>query len=99
MISDKELFRQMIERDVQNIYRQLPSFLNNFGINISPYLSLFEDKILSYTDLGIDMLITLLFGSKDETCNIDEAADVAKLMVNDKIEEYRNRIKEIKNSK
>lgn len=93
MISDREVFKQMLERDVINIYRQLPNILGNFGINVSPYLGLFEDKILSYTDVGIDTAVTWLFGAENP-CDIDEAADMAKMMVNDKIEEYRKRVRE-----
>lgn len=95
MVSDKDIVRQMLERDFMSLYTQLPSVLGKLGFNVSPYLSLFEDKILSYADVGIDTAISWLFG-KDNSCDIDEAADMAKLMVNDKIEEYRKRVRETK---
>lgn len=95
MISDKELFRQMLERDVLNLYNLLPSIANNLGLNISPYLGLFENKILGYADIGIDALLNMLFGA-DNSGDIDEAADIAKMLVNDKIEEYRKAIREAK---
>lgn len=95
MISDKELARQMIERDVINIYRQLPQISNNLGFNISPFLSLFQDKIFSYLDVGIDVIVNTLFG-QDESGNIDEAVDIAKMITNEKIEEYRKKIREEK---
>ena len=85
MISDREIFKQMLERDVLNIYRQLPKLLGGLGVNITPYLGLFEDKILSYADIGIDTAVTWLFGAENP-CDIDEAADMAKMMVYDKIE-------------
>lgn len=95
MISDKELARQMIERDVLNIYRQLPQISSNLGFNISPFLSLFQDKIFSYLDVGIDVVVNALFG-QDESGNIDEAVDIAKMITNEKIEEYRKKIREEK---
>ena len=45
MISDKELFKQMADRDVVNLYRYLIYQLAG-GTSISTYASLFEDKIL-----------------------------------------------------
>ena len=95
MISDKELFRQMLERDVLNLYNLLPSIANNLGLNISPYLGLFENKILGYADIGIDAFLNMLFGA-DNSGDIDEAADIAKMLVNDKIEEYRKAVREAK---
>lgn len=94
-MDDREILKQMLERDVINLYRQLPQLLGNFGVNISPYLGIFENKILSYADMGIDTAIAWLFGS-DPSSNIDEAADIAKMMTNDKIEEYRRKVKEEK---
>lgn len=96
MITDRDIARQIIERDLINIYRQLPQLGNRMGINVAPVLSLFEDKIMSYADLGIDALLTLLFGS-DNTGDIDEAAEIAKMITNDKIEEYRKKIRDEKN--
>lgn len=94
MVSDKELFRQMLERDVMNLYNMLPSIANNLGLNISPYLPLFENKILGYADIAVSTVVDSLFGS--EEADIDEAADIAKMMVTDKIEEYRKKVKEMK---
>lgn len=96
MISDRELFRQMLERDILNLYSLLPSIASNLGFNISPYLGLFENKILSYADIGVEALLNTLFGSENP-CDIDEAADIAKMFVNDKIEQYRNAVKEARN--
>lgn len=96
MISDKELAKQMLERDALNLYRQLPQIGNQLGINITPFLGLFEDKVLKYIDVGLDMVVDSLFGV-DNTSDIDEASDIAKMMVNDKIEEYRKRVREAKN--
>ena len=45
MISDKELFKQMADRDVVNLYRYLIYNLAG-GTSIATYASLFEDKIL-----------------------------------------------------
>lgn len=94
-MDDREILKQMLERDVINLYRQLPQLLGNFGVNISPYLGIFENKILSYADMGIDAAIAWLFGS-DPSSNIDEAADIVKMMTKDKIEEYRRKVKEEK---
>lgn len=95
MVSDKEIFRQMLERDILNLYNNLPIIASNLGFNISPYLKLFEDKILGYADIGIETLLTSLFG-QDASSDIDEAADIAKMMVNDKIEQYRMAVREAK---
>lgn len=95
MISDKEIAKQMLERDILNLYRQLPQLSSQLGINITPFLGLFEDKILKYIDSGLDMVVDSLFGIED-TSDIDEASDIAKMMVNDKIEEYRQKVREAK---
>lgn len=87
----------MLERDAVNLYRSLPSILNTFGINIVPYMNLFEDKILNYADIGIDVITSWLFG-KEPSCDVDEAADIAKMLTNDKIEEYRKRVHEAKSN-
>lgn len=96
MVSDRELFKQMLERDIINLYNLLPSIASNLGLNISPYLSLFENKILGYADIGVESLLNMLFGS-DNSGDIDEAADIAKMIVNDKIEEYRKAVREARN--
>lgn len=91
MISDKELFKQMLERDFMNLYNMLPSIASNFGLNISPYLPLFKNKILGYADIAVSTITDALFGSEES--DIDEATDIAKMMVTDKIEEYRKKSK------
>lgn len=92
MISDKELFKQMADRDVINLYRYLIYNLAG-GTSIATYASLFEDKILGYANIGVDKACDWLFG-EDVGCDIDEAADIAQAVVSDKIEEYRKRVKE-----
>lgn len=94
-MTDKDLVRQMLERDVINIYRTLPNIAGKLGLNITPFLGLFEDKILSYADIGIDAVIGWLFGP-EPSCDVDEAAEIAKMMTNDKIEEYRRKVHEMK---
>ena len=93
MISDKELLKQMLARDATNLYRQIPYILGGTS-QVGPYLSLFEGKILSYVEIAADYAANLLFGDDSD---IDEAADIAKMMANDKIEEYRKRVKESRN--
>lgn len=93
MISDKEIARQIIEREFMQLYNQLPNIGNKIGINVAPVLGIFENKILGYADVGIETVLTWLFGSDGD---IDEAADIAKMMANDKIEEYRKKVKEQK---
>ena len=91
MLSDRELFVQIVERDVLNLYQNLAqkqSFLN---------IPMVENTIFSYADKGIEYVTNLLFGVDCDT-DIDEASEIAKMVVNDKIEEYRNRIREQKNS-
>ena len=95
IVSDRELFKQMIERDILNLYNLLPSITSNLGINISPYLSIFENKIFNYLDLGIESFLDMLFG-KDNSADIDEVADIAKMIVNEKIEQYRKAVREAK---
>lgn len=95
MITDKEIARQIIERDIINVYRQLPQLSNGLGINISPFLGIFQEKIFSYLDGIIDNILDALFG-KDSDSDIEEASEIAKMLVTDKIEEYRKRIKEQK---
>lgn len=94
MVSDKEIFKQMLERDVVNLYNMLPSIANNLGFNISPYLPLFKNKILGYADIAVSTITDALFGSEES--DIDEAADIAKMMVTDKIEEYRKKVKDMR---
>lgn len=98
MVNDKDLVRQMLRRDVINIYRNLPNITNKLGLNITPFLGLFEDKILNYADIGIETIVSWLFGS-ETSCDIDEAAEIAKMLTNDKIEEYRKRVHDMKTDK
>lgn len=86
MISDKELFTQMIERDILNMYNLIAS--NNAILTMPPI----QEKIFSYADMGVAYLTNLLFGENPK-CDIDEAVDVGKFVANEKIEEYRNKIK------
>ena len=95
MITDREIAKQMLQRDVINIYRQLPQIASKLGINITPMLGLFENKILSYADIGIETVLSWLFGA-DSSADVDEAAEIAKMVTNDKIEEYRQRIRAAK---
>lgn len=96
MINDRDLAKQIIERDILNIYVQLPQIASKLGLNISPILNIFQDKILSYADMGVEMLLDLLFG-RDNIGDVDEAAEIAKMITNDKIEQYRKKIREEKN--
>lgn len=61
MISDKEIARQILEREVMKIYNQLPTIGNKIGMNVTPILSMFENKILGYADIGIETALTWLF--------------------------------------
>ena len=91
MLSDRELFVQIIERDVLNLYQvlaQKQSLLN---------IPMVENTIFKYADKGIEYVTNLLFGLNGES-DIDEASEIAKMIVNDKIEEYRKKIKEQKKS-
>lgn len=91
MLSDRELFVQIIERDVLNLYQNLAqkqSLLN---------IPMVENTIFNYADKGIEYITNLLFGIEGEA-DIDEASEIAKLVVNDKIEEYRKKVREQKNS-
>lgn len=94
MVSDREIFKQMLERDVANLYNMLPSIANNLGFNILPYLPLFKNKILGYADIAVSTITDALFGSEES--DIDEASDIAKMMVTDKIEEYRKKVKDMR---
>lgn len=86
MITDRELFIQMIERDVINLYNQLAK--QNSILTLKPV----QDKIYSYADVGIEYITNLLFGT-DNSVNIDEASEMARLVAEDKINHYRDRLK------
>lgn len=89
MITDKQLFVQMLERDVLNLYEML--------VQRVPLCSLpmVKQTAFSYADKGIEYITNLLFGI-DENSSIDEASDMAKLIANDKIEEYREKLRKQK---
>lgn len=87
MLTDRELFVQMIERDVTNLYDILAQ--NNNILKIVPI----QEKIFSYADIGINYLTNLLFGKESENASIDEASEVAKMVAEDKISEYREKLK------
>lgn len=97
MISDRDLARQILERDFINLYKALPSIASNLGLNISPFIGLVENKILGYADMGIEYILNTLFGA-DKSCDVDEATDIAKMFATDKIEEYRKRVHEMRDS-
>lgn len=86
-MTDKEIFVQMLERDVVNLY-------NNFSVT-SPLLQMqpVKEKIYGYADIGIAYLSDLFFGI-EESVDVDEASQIAEFMAKDKINEYRNKIKE-----
>ena len=68
MITDKQLFVQMLERDVLNLYETL--------VQRVPLCSLpmVKQTAFSYADKGIEYITNLLFGI-DENSSIDEASD------------------------
>lgn len=86
MLTDRELFVQMVERDVVNLYNQIAR--QNSLLTLKPV----QDKIYSYADMGIEYVTNLLFGPDDNT-NIDEATEMARLVAEDKINYYRDRLK------
>ena len=88
IVSDKEIFVQMLEREVVSLYSNLSN--NNSLLQIQPV----REKIYSYADYGIAYLSDLLFGEDDEQLNADEASEVAEFIAKDKIKEYREKIKE-----
>ena len=95
MVSDRDLTKQILQRDMLNLYRQLPSLASQLGFSVSPIFSMFEDKITGYINIGVDMVVDWLFGDNINT-DIDEVSDIAKMMVTDKIEEYRKRVRQAK---
>lgn len=97
MISDKELSKQILKRDMVNLYKQMPQLAYQLGINVSPLVGMFEDKIIKYIDMCADMIVNSLFGEESDS-NIDEASDIAKMMISDKIDEYRRKVREAKDS-
>lgn len=91
MITDRELFVQMLERDIINLYESLSqqqALLN---------LPMVKQTIFTYADKGIAYATDLLFG-KDGKSDIDEASQIAKFITDNKIEEYREKIRNEKNN-
>ena len=86
MVTDKELFVQIIERDIENLYRNLAK--KNSILNIP----LVQDRLSSYADTGVEYLTKLLFG-EDDKATADEASEMAKLVAEDKINHYRDKLK------
>lgn len=91
IMSDKDIFVQMLEREVVSLYSNLSN--NNSLLQMQPV----REKIYSYADYGIAYLSDLLFGEDDEQLNADEASEVAEFIAKDKIKEYREKIKEARN--
>lgn len=89
MLSDRELFVQVVERDVLNLYQNLAQ--QQTLLNIPAV----QNTIFRYADKGIEYVTNMLFGA-DGSGTIEEAGEIAKLVVNDKIEEYRKKIREQK---
>ena len=91
MLKDKELFIQLIERDVLNLYQNLSQKQPLLNI------PLVQNTVFNYADKVIEHYTNLFFGIEGEI-DIEEAGEVAKMVLNDKIEEYRKKIKEQKSS-
>lgn len=91
VMSDKEIFVQMLEREVVQLYSNLSS--NNGLLQMQPV----KEKIYGYADYGIAYLSDLLFGEDGEQMDVDDASQVAEFIAKDKIKEYREKIKEAKN--
>lgn len=91
MLSDRELFVQIVERDVLNLYQSLAQQQTLLNIPVV------QNTVFRYADKGIEYITSMLFGA-DGKGTIEEASEIAKLVVNDKIEEYRKKIREQNNS-
>ena len=89
MLSDRELFVQIIERDVLNLYQ---NFAQQQALLNIPAV---QNTIFGYADKGIEYITNMLFG-RDGSGTVEEASEIAKMVVNDKIEEYRKKIREQK---
>ena len=90
MISDKDLFIQIIEREVLNFYQNLSQKQPLLNI------PLVENTVFGYADKVIEHYTNLFFGANGDA-DIEEASEVAKMVLNDKIEEYRAKVRERKN--
>ena len=77
IMSDKDIFVQMLEREVVSLYSNLSN--NNSLLQMQPV----REKIYSYADYGIAYLSDLLFGEDDEQLNADEASEVAEFIAKD----------------
>lgn len=91
MLSDRELFVQIVERDVLNLYQSIAQ--QQTLLNIPAV----QNTVFSYADKGIEYITNMLFGT-DGKGTIEEASEIAKIVANDKIEEYRKKIREQNNS-
>ena len=91
-MSDKEIFVQLLEREVVLLYSNLSS--NNGLLQMQPV----REKIYSYADYGIAYLSDILFGEDEEQTDVDEASQVAEFIAKDKIKEYRDKIKQARDS-
>lgn len=88
VMTDKEIFVSMLERDVVSIYNSLAN--GNALLQMQPV----KEKIYGYADYGIAYLSDLLFGEDSAPLDVDEASQVAEFVVKDKIKEYREKVKE-----
>lgn len=92
IMSDKEIFVQMLEREVVQLYSSLSS--NSSLLQMQPV----REKIYGYADYGIAYISDLLFGEDGDEMGVDEASQVAEFIAKDKIKEYRDKIKEARSS-
>ena len=88
VLTDKEIFVSMLERDVVTLYNSLAS--GNALLQMQPV----KEKIYGYADYGIAYLSNLLFGEDSAPLDVDEASQVAEFVAKDKIKEYRDKVKE-----
>jgi hypothetical protein len=88
VMTDKEIFVSMLERDVVSIYNSLAN--GNALLQMQPV----KEKIYGYADYGIAYLSDLLFGEDSAPLDVDEASQVAEFVAKDKIKEYREKVKE-----
>lgn len=91
IMTDKEIFIQMLEREVVSLYSSISA--SNGLLQMQPV----KEKIYGYADYGIAYLSNLLFGDDEAQMDVDEASQMAEFIAKDKIKEYRDKIKEAKN--
>jgi hypothetical protein len=89
MLSDRELFVQIIERDVLNLYENLAQ--QQALLNIPAV----QNTVFKYADKVIEYATNMLFGV-DGNGTVEEASEIARMVLNEKIEEYRKKIREQK---